>query len=258
MKKALKVLKYIILIAIIIFALVVVYKYVNYYRIYIIQKNNMAKNNIKVEVNYFPYDNIYTENKRSISVKDNSFVIESETNYTEEYKKENTNIQDSLTKMYFLGGNTYTENIIIDELNKTFNFFEGIGYTTGMIPAFYPSIEEAVLFQEFPNIAQELWSLVIRFPEILQMNFYSTKDGETEAYVVEGKRYISTYPLEDDDAEYTKRRVYYNKGNMLPYKVTKAKKDGTEKTMEEYNVSLDTVTDKDIALPNLDNYVQIK
>lgn len=255
MKKILKILKYIILIGLLIFIIILTYKYSNFYRLYKIKKDNLAKENIKIEIKY--YDDSDVENTRTAIFKDDQALMQSKTSSSEEYKATNTNYTDTLIKMYFFSNNNIklSEFVVVDELKKTFSIQDTakISYFS-MIEALYPSVDEVIYLEANTGISQELWVLFLRIPEILQMKFYNVEDNGKEAFVSEGERYSSNGA---DDRDYTRRRVYYDKATMLPYKVTKVKKDGTEKILEEYEITIGNVSDADVALPDLIEYSQI-
>ena len=103
MKKILKILKYIILIGLLIFIIILTYKYSNFYRLYKIKKDNLAKENIKIEIKY--YDDPDVENTRTAIFKDDQALMQSKTSSSEEYKATNTNYTDTLIKMYFFSNN---------------------------------------------------------------------------------------------------------------------------------------------------------
>lgn len=182
--------------------------------------------------------------------------IQMDFNYTEEAKANDKNLRDSSTAMYYIKTNddSYNDLICVNYTDKVFWVYESGILGKTMIYSMYPSSIDSYMIipTDVPLISQIRYSLGL-IPFLFSTNYSTVDDNGRKAFVVEEyKTFFSS-----DDSEYTKMKTYYDNDTMLAYKRTMVKKDGTEKLYAEYEVTLNSLTDEDVAIPDLAGYSQI-
>lgn len=182
------------------------------------------------------------------------------TKYSEEAKaNSNGLLKDYNSKIYYTkdinSSSEYrTHQIFVSEDDKIFTIIEGGFYMDSTFGGAYPQTLPFNYLGSLETLKEKYWYLTGILPMIMDMKFYTVDDNGREAIVAEEEK---TSFNGGDDREFNRLKTYYDKDTLIAYKQTKTKPDGTESLVSTYEITLDSVTDEEVSVPDLSTYRQV-
>lgn len=255
-KKILKVIICILVIYLLSFAAVFGYKFSKNQKLVNKRKEIFSADNVKIVTKNYDLTNQIASSVRTGLLKGNTSVLDMGVVYTEEAKANNSALKDNNSKMYYIKteDSEYNDVFVTVEEDKVLYLMESVVLGDRIIYSMYPSSIDSYMIMptDVPLISQIRYSLGL-IPFIFKVDYLTVDDNGRKAFVVEeDKNFYGA-----DDREYTRMRTYYDNDTMLAYKRTILKEDGTETLYQEYEVYINTLTDDDVAIPDLTGYRQI-
>lgn len=186
-------------------------------------------------------------------------AFERTSRYSEEAKtNSNGMLKDYNSKIYYTkdinSSSQYrTHQIFVSEDDKTFSIIEGGFNMDGMFGGLYPQTVAFNYLGSLETLQEKYWYLTGILPMIMDMKFYTVDDNGRKAFVAEEEK---TSFNGGEDREFNRLKTYYDKDTLIAYKQTKTKPDGTESLVSTYEVTLGSVTDEEVSVPDLSTYRQ--